>query len=75
VYRVGNIEVRIAEAILSPTPESGVRDWIAPLTSVALDRNTYLLSGRFPWKGAVASLAVAAVMLIASVKVLQEREF
>jgi ABC-2 type transport system permease protein len=40
-----------------------------------LDRNTYLLLGRFPWKGAVASLAVTALMLIASVKVLREREF
>ena len=40
-----------------------------------LDRNTYLLSGPFPWKGTVACLAVAALMLIASVKVLEEREF
>jgi ABC-2 type transport system permease protein len=40
-----------------------------------LDRNTYLLSGPFPWKGTVACLGVAALMLIASVKVLEEREF
>lgn len=40
-----------------------------------IDRNTYLLPGHFPWKGTLASLVVAASMLSASVKVLQEREF
>lgn len=40
-----------------------------------IDPNTYLLPRLFPWKGTVASLTVAALMFIASVKVLQEREF
>jgi len=40
-----------------------------------LDRNSYLFAGTFPWKGSIAWLAVATVMLIASVKVLHEREF
>jgi ABC-2 type transport system permease protein len=40
-----------------------------------LDRNTYLFAVTFPWKDTIAWLAVAAVMLIASVKILHEREF
>jgi ABC-2 type transport system permease protein len=40
-----------------------------------IDRNTYLLSGHFPWMGTFASLSVAALMLFVSVKVLQKREF
>jgi ABC-2 type transport system permease protein len=40
-----------------------------------IDRNTYLLPRHFPWKGTVASLVVAASMLIASIRILREREF
>jgi ABC-2 type transport system permease protein len=40
-----------------------------------LDRKTYLLSGQFPWLGVLASLSVAGLMLLASVKVIQKREF
>jgi ABC-type transport system involved in multi-copper enzyme maturation permease subunit len=40
-----------------------------------IDRNTYLLSGHFPWLGTLASLFVAALMLLVSVRVIQAREF
>jgi len=40
-----------------------------------IDRNTYLLSGHFPWLGTLASLSAAALMLLASVRVIQRREF
>jgi len=40
-----------------------------------IDRNTYLLSGHFPWLGTLASLSAAALMLLASVSVIQRREF
>jgi ABC-2 type transport system permease protein len=40
-----------------------------------VDRKTYLLSGHFPWLGTLASLLVAGLMLLASVGVIQKREF
>jgi len=40
-----------------------------------LDRKTYLLSGHFPWLSTLASLSVAGLMLLASIKVIQRREF
>jgi ABC-2 type transport system permease protein len=40
-----------------------------------LDRKTYLLSGHFPWLGTLASLSVEGLMLLASVRVIQKREF
>lgn len=40
-----------------------------------IDRNTYLLSGHFPWLDTLASLSVAALMLLVSVKVIQRQEF
>jgi ABC-2 type transport system permease protein len=40
-----------------------------------IDRNTYLLSLPFPWRGTLASVSAAALMLVASVKVIQRREF
>ena len=40
-----------------------------------LNRNTFFLSGPFPWAGAVAGLSVATVLLLASVVVIQSREF
>jgi len=40
-----------------------------------IDRHTYLLSGHFPWLGTLASLSAAALMLLASVRVIQRREF
>jgi len=39
-----------------------------------IDRQTYLLSG-FPWLGTLASVSVAALMLLVSFKVIQRREF
>lgn len=40
-----------------------------------IDRHTYLLLWPFPWRGALASVTAAALMLLASVKVIQRREF
>jgi ABC-2 type transport system permease protein len=40
-----------------------------------INKNTYLLSGPFPWLGVSASLCVAGLMLFASVWVLQKQEF
>jgi ABC-2 type transport system permease protein len=40
-----------------------------------IDRHTYLLSWPFPWRGTLGSVAAAASMLFASVKVIQRREF
>ncbi len=40
-----------------------------------IDRHTYLLSWPFPWRGTLASAAAAALMLLASVWVIQRREF
>jgi ABC-2 type transport system permease protein len=40
-----------------------------------LDKSTFLLSGPFPWAGALASLSVATVLLLASIAVIQRREF
>jgi ABC-type transport system involved in multi-copper enzyme maturation permease subunit len=39
------------------------------------NKSTYLLSGPFPWLGALASLSVAALLLVASVGIIQRREF
>jgi ABC-2 type transport system permease protein len=39
------------------------------------NRSTHLLSGPVPWFGIVASLSVAAALLLTSVKVTQKREF
>ena len=40
-----------------------------------VDRHTYLLSGHFPWRGMLASMSGAAVMLLASIRVIQRRDF
>lgn len=40
-----------------------------------VDRKTYLLSGHFPWLGTLACFSVAGLMLLASVRVIQRREF
>jgi len=40
-----------------------------------INRHMYLLSGHFPWLGALACLFVAGVMLLLSVWVVQRREF
>lgn len=41
----------------------------------SVDRNTYLLSAHLPWLGILGSLSVAGLMLLASLTVLQRREF
>ena len=40
-----------------------------------LDPRTYLLSGHFPWRGTAASVSAAVLMLLASLRVIQRREF
>jgi len=40
-----------------------------------IDRHTYLLSWPFPWRGTLASMSAAALMLLAAVRVIQKREF
>lgn len=56
--------------------------WLRPLNlwrlvtgDFCLDRHTYLLSGGFPWLGALACCSVAGVMLLVSVRVMKRREF
>jgi ABC-type transport system involved in multi-copper enzyme maturation permease subunit len=40
-----------------------------------VDRRTFLLSGHFPWRGTLASVSAAVLMLLASLRVIQKREF
>jgi ABC-2 type transport system permease protein len=40
-----------------------------------IDRHTYLLSWPFPWRGALASMSAAALMLFTSIRVIERREF
>lgn len=40
-----------------------------------LDRRTYLLIGHFPWRSISASVSAAILMFLASVKVIQRRDF
>jgi ABC-2 type transport system permease protein len=40
-----------------------------------VDRHTYLLSGQFPWLGILASLSAATLMLLASARIIQKRDF
>jgi len=41
----------------------------------SIDRSTYLLSEHLPWLGILSSLSVAVLMLLASIIVVQKREF
>jgi len=49
--------------------------WRLVTASFFVDRTTYLLSGPFPWLAILASLCVAALMLLASVRIVQSRDF
>jgi ABC-type transport system involved in multi-copper enzyme maturation permease subunit len=49
--------------------------WRLVTGDFSIDRHTYLLSGHFPWLGILASLCAAAVMLLASVRIIQRRDF
>jgi ABC-2 type transport system permease protein len=40
-----------------------------------IDRHTYLLSWPFPWRGTLASMSAAALMLLTSIRVIERREF
>jgi hypothetical protein len=41
----------------------------------SIDRNTYLLSAQLPWAGMLVSLSIAVLMLLASIIVVQRRDF
>jgi ABC-2 type transport system permease protein len=49
--------------------------WRLVTGDFSVDRNTYLLSQHLPWLGILASLSAAGLMLLASLTVLQRREF
>jgi hypothetical protein len=49
--------------------------WQLVTGDFCVDRHTYLLSGHFPWLGILASLSAAALMLFASVRIIQRRDF
>ena len=58
-------------------------EWLRPYVDIwrfmggdnHLNKNTFVLVGPFPWLGALACLAVAALMLIGSVAIIRRREF
>ena len=49
--------------------------WRLVTGDYSIDRNTYLLSEHLPWLGIVASLSTAGLILLASVVVVQRRDF
>jgi ABC-2 type transport system permease protein len=49
--------------------------WRLVTGDYSIDRDTYLLSSHLPWWGILASLFVAALMLLASTLVVQRRDF
>jgi len=49
--------------------------WRLITGSFSVDRTTYLLAGHFPWLAVLASLCAAALMLLASVRIIQRRDF
>jgi hypothetical protein len=49
--------------------------WRLVTGDFSIDRSTYLLSTHLPWMGIFASLFAAVLMLVASMIVLQRREF
>jgi ABC-2 type transport system permease protein len=55
--------------------------WLRPFSlwrlvsgDYCIDRQTYLLS-HFPWRGTFASISAAALMLLASMRIIQKQEF
>jgi ABC-2 type transport system permease protein len=49
--------------------------WRLITGSFSIDRTTYLLAGHFPWLAVLASLCAGALMLLASVRIIQRRDF
>lgn len=49
--------------------------WRLVTGDFSIDRNTFLLSEHLPWLGILTSVSVAALMLLASIIVVQNREF
>jgi ABC-type transport system involved in multi-copper enzyme maturation permease subunit len=49
--------------------------WRLVTGSFSIDRTSYLLAGHFPWLAVLASLCAAALMLLASVRMIQRRDF
>lgn len=49
--------------------------WRLVTGDFSIDRNTFLLAKHLPWTGILTSLSVAALMVLASVLVVERREF
>ena len=49
--------------------------WRLVTGDFSIDRSSYLLSEHLPWLGILASLSAAALMLVASIIIVQRREF
>jgi len=49
--------------------------WRLVTGNFSIDRSTFLLSGPAPWLAILASLCVAALMLLTSVRIIQRRDF
>ncbi len=49
--------------------------WRLVTGSFSIDRSTYLLSPHFPWPATFASLGVAALLFLASVRIIRRRDF
>jgi hypothetical protein len=52
-----------------------VNVWRLVTGDLSIDRNAYLLSSRLPWWGILASLFVAALMVLAAALAVQRRDF
>jgi ABC-2 type transport system permease protein len=49
--------------------------WRLVMADFSVNKNTFLLTGPVPWLGMSASLSAAALMVVASIVVVQRREF
>lgn len=49
--------------------------WRLVTGDLSIDRNTFLLSAHLPWLGILASLSVAGVFLLASILLIETRDF
>lgn len=58
-------------------------EWLKPYVDIwrlmggdnHIDKQTFVLTGSFPWTGAVACVCIAAAMLLASVSIINRHEF
>ena len=49
--------------------------WRVLLASDLLDKSSYTLAGPFPWPQIAASCGIAVLLLLASIKIVERREF